>query len=146
MLKEKISSDLKEAQKNRDAEKVSALRMVLAAIHNQEIEKKRPASDEDVMAVLSSERKKHLDSIDQFTKGDRADLVEKERGELAIIKAYLPEELSEAELKKIVVAAVAETKSTKAADFGKVMKVVMSHARGRADGVIISKLVKDVIG
>lgn len=145
MLKEKISADLKDAQKNRDARRVSALRMILAAVHNQEIEKKHEATDEEVLGVLSSERKKHQDSIAQFSSGGRTDLVEQEEAELAIVKAYLPAELSEEELRAIVLEAVAALGATSAGDFGRVMKVVMGKTRGRAGGAVISNLVKEIL-
>ncbi len=145
MLREKISADLQAAQKNRDASRVSALRMILAAVHNQEIEKKRAATDEDVLAVLGSERKKHQDSIAQFTEGGRADLVAAEEAELAIIKGYLPAELSAEELRNMVKEAIAATGASAAADFGHVMKAVMARAKGRADGAAISNLVKEML-
>lgn len=144
-LKEKIFEDLKTAQRNREAEKVSALRMILAAVHNQEIEKKRAATDEDVVSVLSAQRKKHLDSIAQFRQGERLDLVAREEAELAITKSYLPAELSSEELRAIVKEAITETGAATAADFGKVMKMVMARARGRADGTALANLVKEAL-
>src|SRR3989338_11416660 len=99
MLKERLAEDLKKALKDRDATAVSVLRMVLAALHNKEIEKQKPLTDDQVLSVLSSEQKKHKDSIEQFRSGNRADLVSREEAELRVVEAYLPAALNEDEVR-----------------------------------------------
>lgn len=141
-IKEKMNEDLKRALKSRDAVKVSVLRMLLSQIHNKEIEKRQALTDEDTLKVLSSEKKKHQDSISQFEQGGRQDLVSKERLELGMIESYLPEPLGEEELKKII-REVMESESS--SDFGRVMKAVMAKVKGRSDGGLVSRLVKEEI-
>src|SRR3989344_199560 len=142
-VKSKLSADLKEAQKSRDQAKILTLRMVLSEIHNQEIDKKQDASDEDVLSVLSKEAKKHEDSIAQFKTGSRDDLVQKEEQELAIIRSYLPAQLGDAELSRIVDEAIIESGAKTASDFGAVMKVLMPKVKNRANGAQVSQMVKE---
>lgn len=142
MLKEKINEDLKQALKDREKLEISTLRLLLSAIHNQEIEKRAGLSDDEVIKVLAGEKKKHQDSIEQFSTGNRPDLVEKEKAELAIITAYLPAALTEDELSRLIAEAIKESGASRAADFGKVMKLVMASTNGRADGGMVSQMVK----
>lgn len=141
-LKEKISSDLKSALKEKNARKTSVLRMLLSDLKNLEIESRKPAADADVMKILSGSAKRHQDSIEQFKTGGRADLVAQEEEELAIIKNYLPEQLSDSEVAKLVDEAIAETGAATAADFGKAMKAVMLKLAGRANGQTVSQMLK----
>ena len=145
MLKERLAEDLKKALKDRDATVVSVLRMVLAALHNKEIEKQKPLTDDQVLSVLSSEQKKHKDSIEQFRSGNRADLVSREEAELRVVEAYLPAALNEDEVRALVREATAAIGTIGKEDFGKVMKQVMARARGRADGALVSKIVSEEI-
>lgn len=142
-LKSKIANDLKTALKSKNEAKVSTLRMVLSEIHNLEIDKKREATAEDALSVLWGLAKQHADSIAQFQTGGRTDLVEKEQRELAIIREYLPAQLTEQELKQIVDAAIAEAGVKSAADFGAVMKVLMPKVKHRASGATVSQMVKE---
>ncbi len=142
-VKEKVVSDLKEAMKQKDTRKTSVLRMISAEIKNQEIDKQKSATDEDVMRVLQSSAKKHRDSIAQFTAGNRPDLVESETEELQIIQLYLPEEMSEEELDRTIDQAVKESGASAAGDFGKVMKILMPKIAGRANGQIVSQKLKE---
>jgi len=142
MLTDQIAADIKQAMLARDAARLSALRLLKSAIEYHKIEKKQETlTDADVAAVIKKQIKQRQDSIDGFEKGGRADLVEKEKAELAILKSYLPEELTESQITEIVQAAVAELGAKTKADMGKVIKAVQAKAAGRADNRIVSQLV-----
>ncbi len=142
MLTDQIATDIKQAMLARDAARLSALRLLKSAIEYHKIEKKQETlTDADVAAVIKKQIKQRQDSIDGFEKGGRADLVEKEKAELAILKSYLPEELTESQITEIVQAAVAELGAKTKADMGKVIKAVQAKAAGRADNRIVSQLV-----
>jgi uncharacterized protein YqeY len=145
MLKEKLSSDLKEAMKAGDAAKRDLLRMLTSAVKNKEIEKRVELTDEQVLEVLASEAKKRKESITQFVAGNRQDLADKEQAELAIISTYLPAQLGEEEVQKIVQETVAELGIKDPKEMGKVMSAVMAKLKGKADGALVSKLVKDAL-
>lgn len=132
--------------KAREALRVSTLRMVMTAIKNAEVERLHLLSDEDVLEVMGREAKRRRESIEAFRAGNRADLVEKESGELAVIEAYLPSPLSDEELASLVSEAVAETGAASPKDMGVVMKALMPKVRGRADGARVSALVKARLG
>lgn len=142
MLKQKIAEDLKTAMKAGDAEKRDVLRMLSSAIKNKEIEKRIELTDEQALDVIASEVKKRKESVVQFTAGNRPELAAKEEAEIKILAIYLPEQLGEEELKKIV----AETLTgMDKSDVGGAMKAVMAKVKGKADGALVSKLVKDAI-
>ena len=144
MLEEKIFNDYKEAMKNRDTLKSSVLSFLRAAMMNTAIEKKKKnLDDNDVIAVIKKQIKQRQDSIEQFQKGNRQDLADKESKELGILKAYLPEELTEEEIKKIIEEAVLSTGVASIKDMGKVMKEVTAKIAGRADGKLVSDLVRE---
>lgn len=147
-LLSKIKEDLKKAQKNKEETKVSILRMLLAEIKNEEIalKKKEGLTDDEVLSVIQRNVKRHKDSIESFKKGKREDLVEKEEEELKILKNYLPEELSEEELEKIVSQKIEELKASGPSDFGKVMGAVMAEVKGRAEGKKVAQIVKEKLG
>jgi len=136
---------LKTAQKNRDEIGISLRRMLLSDIHNQEIQSKKDLTDDQVIGVLASSAKKHRDSIEQFKQGGRADLVAREEAELRIIETYLPAQLAPADVKKAVMAVVAELKPQGQKDFGKVMQAVMAKIKGQASGNLISQLVREAL-
>jgi uncharacterized protein YqeY len=143
MLEEKILNDYKEAMKARDTLKSSALSFLRAEMVNLAIAKKKKAlEDNDVLAVIRKQIKARQDSIEQFTKGARQDLADKETKELQILKAYLPPELSEEEIKKVIEEAIALTQAQGLKDMGKVMKEVNAKIAGKADGKLVSDLVK----
>ena len=143
MLEDKIMSDFKEAMKNKEALKQSALSFLRSQLKNIAIEKKKDKLDDsDVIAVIKKQVKQRLDSIENFKNGGRTDLVEKEEKELKILKAYLPEELSPDELEKIIDEAISSTGASSIKDMGRVMKEVMVKASGRADNKLLSELVK----
>ena len=142
MLTDKIAADMKGAMRAKDAARLSTLRLLKSAIDYYKIEKKQEQlADADVTAVIKKQIKQRQDSIEGFEKGGRADLVEKEKAELAILKSYLPEELSPAQLEEIVNAAITELGATTKADMGKVMKAVQAKAAGRADNRLVSQIV-----
>ena len=136
---------MKTAQKNRDEIGISLRRMLLSDIHNQEIQSKKDLTDDQVIGVLASSAKKHRDSIEQFKQGGRADLVAREEAELRIIETYLPAQLAPADVKKAVMAVVAELKPQGQKDFGKVMQAVMAKIKGQASGNLISQLVREAL-
>ncbi len=144
-LKEKIDADTKEALKAGAKDKVSALRMLSAALKNKQIDKRRPLTDEEVIETVHSLIKQRKDSIEQFAKGGRQDLVDKETTELRILEAYLPPQLTREEIEAKVREAVAQTGARGAKDMGKVMKALMPMVAGRADGKLVSELVKQAL-
>ena len=144
MLEEKIFNDYKEAMKNRDTLKSSVLSFLRAAMMNAAIEKKKKnLDDNDCIAVIKKQVKQRQESIEQFQKGNRQDLADKEIKELGILKSYLPEELNEDEIKKIIEEAILSTGAAGIKDMGKVMKEVTAKIAGRADGKLVSDLVRE---
>ena len=142
MLIEKLAADLKQAMLAKEAARTSTLRMLKSAIEYHKMEKKQEnLTDADVTAVIKKQIKQRQDSIAGFEKGGRADLVATEQAELGILKAYLPEELSPAQVEEIVKAAIAEVGATTKADMGKVMKAVQAKTGGRADNRLVSQIV-----
>ncbi len=141
-LEEKMDTDLKEALKAKDAIRVSTLRMVKAGIKNLAIERRvEKSEDKDVISIISKQIKQHRDSIEQFAKGNRQDLVDKEKAELSVLESYLPNQLSAEELKVIVKSAIEKVDAKGRADMGKVMKAAMEDAKGAADGKMLSQMV-----
>ncbi|MEK7590559.1 MAG: GatB/YqeY domain-containing protein [Patescibacteria group bacterium] len=145
MLKEKLTNDLKQAMKSADQETVGVLRILLTAIKNKEIEKKTKSggdgqlNEEEVIQALSSDAKKHKESIEIFTKGSRKDLADKEEKELAIVQKYLPKQLGEAEIEQVVDKILQQTSGK---DFGSVMKEAMKELKGKADGKVVSEIIQ----
>ena len=145
-LYERLDSDVKCALKEGNSLKVSVLRMALSAIKTLQIEKNIKSLDDDgVIQILQRQAKQHRESIDQFGKGGRQDLVDKEKSELKILDEYLPQQLSEEELMVLVKSAIADTGAVAKSETGKVMKVVMEKAKGKADGKTINKLVGQLL-
>ena len=163
MFKHKISQNLKIALKEKREIEVSVLRMLLAAILNkekekryrlnkekpdldkEELEKEGQLTEEETISIVSIEAKKRKESIIAFERGERKDLAEKEKKELDILKKYLPEQLSEQELTKIIQGVIKETGAKEIKDMGKVMKEVMPKVKGRAEGGLASKIVKELL-
>ncbi len=140
-LKHKIDQDTKEALKSRDSLRLNVLRMLKSEIRYKEIEKRSQLPEDEVISVLSSAIKRRKDSIQQFQKGGRDDLVSREKDELAVILKYMPEQLTDEELSLIISQAITEENATESSDLGKVMKQVMAKVRGRADGKRVNQLV-----
>jgi len=162
-LKGKIQNELQEAVKNREELKSSVLRLLLSAIFNKEKEKRYKLSkqkpefkekdlekesqlvNEEVIEVISSEIKKRKESIELFEKGEREDLVEKETKEKEILEKYLPEQLSEEEIKKLAKETIERVEAKEPKDIGKVMAELMPKVKGRADGGLVSKIAKELL-
>ena len=145
MLKEKLEEDLKSALRAGEKLKVSVLRMLLSSIINQEIEvlkKETGLTDEEILAVLARELKKRKDAAHEFQKGGRQDLAEKEEKEAEMISAYLPQEISDEDLQRVVQDSFRQTGARGMSDFGKVMKSAMTVLKGRASGDRVSEAVK----
>ena len=144
MLEEKILNDYKEGLKNKDAVKSSTLSFLRAELKNVAIDKRKETLDDaDVISVVKKQIKQHQDSVEQFQKGNRQDLAEKEAKELEILKSYLPRQLSAEEIKKIIEEVIASTGAQGPKDMGRVMKEAMAKAGQAADGKTVSDLVKE---
>lgn len=142
MLTEQIDQDLKESMKARDTVKVSTLRMFKAAAKNAAIEKKKPNLDDtECLTLISKLVKQRRESIEEFKKGNRMDLVETEEAEIKVLQSYLPQALGDTEVDRMIEEAIRETGASKRSDMSKVMKVVMQKAAGRADGSALSQKV-----
>ena len=144
-VSEKISADYKEALKAGDKNRVSVLRMIKSSMKYKEIEKKAPLTDEEVQAILMSSVKRAKESIEQFSKAGREDLVSKEKEEMLVVQEYLPKQLGEDDVKKIVKDLISEEGASGAKDTGKVMKSAMARLKGQADGKLVSKIVKELL-
>ena len=160
-LQEQINNDLKKAQQEKDELMLLVLRGINAAIKNKEIEKRTKLSktekdieklkkeskliEEEVMEVISSEAKKRKDAIEEFKKGERQDLVEKEEKELEILKKYLPEQMSEEQIKEETKKVIEEVGAVGPQDTGKVMGVLMLKLKGKAEGGVVSKVVNELL-
>ena len=140
-LSEQVRADLTESMKARSAERTSVLRMLQAAIKNEQINVQHELSDEEVMSVIRKAVKQRHDSIEQYTKGNRPDLASKEASELEILKTYLPPELSDEEIESGVREIIASTGAQSKKDMGKVMKEATARYKGRADGKKIQEIV-----
>lgn len=137
-VKSRMEADLKVAMKSGDVLLRDTLRFVLAGLKNAEIDKRGPLTSDEVQALLLKQGKRMQESIDQFAAGGREDLADHERAQMAIVKRYLPAELTEDELTELVRAAIAETGATGPKDLGMVMKALTASAQGRADGKRLS--------
>ncbi|MBX4204927.1 MAG: GatB/YqeY domain-containing protein [Candidatus Doudnabacteria bacterium] len=142
MLIEKLEADYKAAFKAHDEIAKSSLSNVRAAIKNAELEKREPLTDQEVAAVLAKKVKQHKDSISEFEKGNRPDLVEKERAQMQILENYLPKQMPEDQVRKLVSEVISDL-AAKPADFGRVMKEVINRAAGQTEGAVVSKIVKE---
>ena len=151
VLKEKIHIDLIEALKSREELKTSVLRLLSSAILNKEKEKRYQFGkaedisliDEEIIEVISSEIKKRKEAADLYEKGGRAELAQKEKKEIEFLKAYLPEQLPENEVKRLVKEAIEKTGAKEPKDMGKVMAELMPKVKGKADNSLISRIVKE---
>jgi uncharacterized protein YqeY len=146
-MNEKIAAEITAAMKAKDAARLVALRMLKAAFMNREVERGRPLDENEARQVVSALVKQRRDSIEQFTKGGRTDLADKEIAEIAVLESYLPPALDPAELEQIVDKAIASTGAASAKDMGKVMKAVMPKLAGKnADGKAVNEAVRRTLG
>lgn len=144
-LYERLESDAREALRSQDREKLSVLRLVIASVRTLALEKTGAVTEQETLQVIQRHIKQRKESIEQFTRGNRPDLVAKETAELRILEAYLPAQLSDAEVRSAVAAAIAETGAASKADIGKVMKLVMERVRGKADGKAVNRIVAELL-
>ncbi len=146
-LKEKLTQDMKDAMKAKEAgrQRLSVIRLVRGAVRQLEIDGKKELGDEEVLGVISKEVKQRRDAVEDFKKGGRGDLVAAAEQEIAILTAYLPEQLSEEEIRTLAAAAVAESGASSAKDMGKVMKALMPKVKGRADGKLVNTVVRSLL-
>ena len=144
-LKEQLTADMKEAMKNKEKDRLVVIRMVRGAIRQQEIDGQKELGEDDVIAVISKELKMRRDSIEEFKKGGREDLVEKTQAEIDVLLPYLPAQLSEDEVRELVKAAVEQTGAATPKDMGKVMGVLMPKVKGRADGKMVNTIIKSFL-
>jgi uncharacterized protein len=142
-LIQRIDSELKDAMRARDAERRDALRLILSSLKGAEKELQRPLSEEEELQVLQRERKKRLEAAEAFRSGGREERASSEERELAVLQEFMPEPLSEDELEEIVDNVIAEVGATSMADLGRVMADVMPQVSGRADGSVVSQLVRE---
>ncbi len=148
-LKEKLSNDMKAAMKSGEKIRLETLRTLRAALLEKEIEKRGSETGmtpEDELGVLTAAAKKRKESIEMFQKGGRADLVDQESKELAIIQEFLPKQLTEEEVVSVIRSVIVETGGSTPADFGKVMPAAMKQLKGKADGRTVQELVKKLLG
>jgi uncharacterized protein YqeY len=146
-LVEDVNRAITEAMKAKDAQRLVALRMLKAAFMNREVERGRALDENEARQVVSALVKQRRDSIEQFTKGGRQDLADKETAEIAVLESYLPPAIDTAELESVVDGAIASTGATSAKDMGKVMKAVMAELAGKTvDGKAVNELVRRKLG
>jgi uncharacterized protein len=138
-----IEDELKDAMKARDAERRDALRLILNSLKNSEKELQRPLSDDEELQVLQRERKRRIEAAEAFRAGGREEQAKSEENELAVLEEFMPEPLSEDQIEEIVDDAIAEVGATSMSDLGRVMADVMPQIAGRADGSVVSQIVRE---
>lgn len=144
-LSERLNEDMKQAMRSQDKFKLSVIRMVRSAIKNIEIDQRRTLDDNEVLEVLSREIKQRKDSLQEFSKAGRDDLTENLQAEIAILMEYLPQQLTEEEVKAIVQQTIQEVGASSKADMGKVMGALMPKVKGLADGKIVNQYVQQLL-
>lgn len=144
-LMEQLTADMKEAMKKGEKERLSVIRLVRGAVRQAEIDGKKTLTDDEVIAVIGKEVKMRRDSIEEFARGGRTDLVEKTQAEIAVLMPYLPKQLSTDEVKKIVADVIAAVGASTAKDMGKVMGALMPRVKGRADGKLVNEIVRSLL-
>ncbi|SDM82838.1 hypothetical protein SAMN04488137_2123 [Fictibacillus solisalsi] len=141
-LLDRLNQDMKQAMKDKNKQKLSVIRMVKASLQNESIKLGHDLNEEEELTVLAREMKQRKDSLQEFEKAGRNDLADPLKEEIAIITDYMPQQLSEDEVKEIVLAAIEKVGASSKADMGKVMGVVMPQVKGKADGSLVNKLVQ----
>ena len=141
-LKEKLQEDLKSSMKNKDTVKKSVVTLIRAAIKQHEVDNRVELADDAIIDIISKQLKQRKDSLAEFVKANRDDLVEETKSEIQVLEGYLPQQLSEEELEKIVIETIAEVGATSMKDMGKIMAAIKPKTPGRADGRKINELVK----
>lgn len=144
-LKDTLNADMKQAMKAKDKETLSVIRMLKAAVQNEEIKTGHPLTEEEELTLLAREMKQRKDSHKEFEAAGRSDLAEKAQEEIKVLSQYMPQPLSDAELEAIVQQAIQKTGAKSPKEFGKVMGVVMPQVKGKADGTQVQALVKKLL-
>jgi uncharacterized protein len=144
-LTNQLDQEMKMALKNKDKQKLSTIRMLKSAIKKEEIDKKRPLNDDEIISVIMREVKQRKDSLAEYKAAGRDDLAEKEQAEIDILSAYLPEQMSEEELKALVQQVIDEVGAGSKADMGKVMSAIMPKVKGRAEGRLVNRMVQEAL-
>jgi hypothetical protein len=144
-LKVRLAEDYRAALRSGDKLKVSVIRLLTALIKNREVEKRAPLTDAEVMQAISSSCKQRQDSIEQYRQGGRQDLVDKETAELIILQSYLPQPFTAEELGELVREAIQEAQAASPREMGKVMTLLKPKVTGRADGKVVSALVREML-
>ena len=142
---ERLQADMKQAMKNKDKFRLSVIRMIRSEIQNLEISKSGSVSEDDVIEVLSREKKKRSESLEEYKQAGRDDIVEDLKSEISILEEYLPAQLSDDELKAIIQDAIHKVGATSPKDMGKVMQEVMPQVKGRADGKQVNRFVSELL-
>ncbi|WP_096153343.1 MULTISPECIES: GatB/YqeY domain-containing protein [Bacillus] len=141
-LLERLNTDMKQAMKEKDKEKLSVIRMIKSALQNEAIKTKNDLSEDEELTVLSRELKQRKDSLHEFKKAGRDDLANKLQAEIVIVEQYMPAQLSEEEVSEIVKQTISEVGASSKAEMGKVMGALMPKVKGKADGSLVNKLVQ----
>ncbi len=144
-LLERLNSDMKEAMRNKEKDRLSVIRMVKASLQNEAIKLGKELSEDEELTVLSREVKQRKDSLQEFEKAGRTDLADKIKTELTYIHEYMPKQLSEDELKKLISQVIQELGATSKADMGKVMGKLMPLVKGKADGSVVNRMVLEML-
>lgn len=144
-LSDQLNEDMKAAMRSQDKFRLSVIRMLRAAVKNAEIEHKQPLNDEQVVDIISRELKQRKDSLLEFEKAGRQDLVDNVQAEIGIIAGYLPEQLNEEQIAELVRQAIRDTGAQSKADMGKVMAALMPKVKGRADGKLVNQTVQEYL-
>ncbi|MEI4800243.1 GatB/YqeY domain-containing protein [Bacillus sp. NPDC077411] len=141
----RLNDDMKQAMKNKEKNKLTVIRMVKAALQNEEIKLQNPLTEEEELTVLTREVKQYKDSLLEFEKAGREDLVDKLKSEIQILETYLPEQLTEEELLAVIQQSISEVGAASKADMGKVMSAVLPKVKGKADGSQVNRLVSQLL-
>jgi uncharacterized protein len=144
-LKEKLLADMKEALRAKDSLRLNTIRSVISAIKNQEIELRKEIEEEEILALVTREVKKRKEASALFKEGGRTDLMKKEDQERVVLQAYMPEQVSEVELRKRIQEVIADTGAKGMKDFGKIMKVLVPEFKGKADNALIKNLADEFL-
>ena len=146
IIAQKIQEDLKTAVKAQDKPRVSVLRMVLNALKNAELEEREELSDEKELAVIASYARRIKESIEEFRKAERSDLVAKESAELAVVLSYLPEQMSDEDIRREAARVIADIGAASPRDMGRVMGEMMKRFKGKVDGAAVNRIVSELLG
>jgi hypothetical protein len=145
-IKEQLNAELKEAMRNKETARRDAIRLLLSAIRNAEIDKGSELSEQETVTLFQKQAKQRRESIEAFEQGGRSDLAETERGQLAVIEGYLPQQMSEDDIREVVRAEIARAGVRGTAEIGRVMGPLMGKLRGKADGSVVQRITREELG